>query len=119
MRKVNLILSMIVLSNCANAAFKKTEQEQLLKINDGYKVELNTVSNHINDLHLEALKYFPEKKQQINALLYSWGMLANNKCELVSFESQGTDAQFSTFNDCLIAEKKEIVKFFETMISMP
>lgn len=119
MRKINLTLALIVLSTCANAAFNKTEQEQLKTINDGYKLELNTVSNQINELHSEVLEYFPEKEPQINALLESWNIMANNKCELVSFESQGTDAEFAVFNECIIAENKEIIKFFESMISMP
>jgi len=116
---ISVILTLIVLSTCANAAFNKTEQEQLIKINDGYKLELNTISNQLNELHSEALEYFPEKEPQINALLESWNTMANNKCELVSFESQGTDAKFAVFNECLIAENKEIIKFFESMISMP
>ncbi|MGD8110364.1 hypothetical protein [Vibrio sp. TRT 17S01] len=119
MRKINLTLTLIVLSTCATAAFNKTEQEQLIKINDGYKVELKIVSNQINELHSEVLEYFPEKKSQINALLGSWNTMANNKCELVSFESHGTDAEFVVFNECLIAENRKIIKFFESMISMP
>ena len=119
MRKINLTLTLIVLSTCVNAAFNDTEHEQLTKINDGYKLELSAVSNQINELHSEALEYFPEKESQINALLTSWNTMASNKCELVSFESQETDAEYAVFTECLISENKKIVTFFKSMISMP
>ncbi|WP_171381218.1 hypothetical protein [Vibrio europaeus] len=45
--------------------------------------------------------------------------MAKDKCELISFESQGTDAEFAEFNECLITERKEIRQFFESMIAMP
>ncbi|EMH1276807.1 hypothetical protein V6A89_003790 [Enterobacter hormaechei] len=114
--KVISFTLLMLLSFSGMAAFNQSESKQLSDINSRSNNKVTDALKELDKAEMGQVDNNPEMKKQISDLRASWDVMINNKCELETFQSNGTDAKTADFNQCLVKEYLKEAEYFNSML---
>lgn len=107
---------LMLLSFSGGAALNQNESKQLSDINSRSNNKVTDALKELDKAEVAQVDNNPEMKKQISDLRASWDVMINKKCQLETFESNGTDAKTADFNQCLAKEYLKETEYFNGML---
>lgn len=107
---------LMIFSFSGVVAFNNNEGKQLSDINSRTSNKATDALKELDKSEAEQVGNNPEMKKQISDLRASWDMMIDKKCQLETFDSNGTDAKTAGFNECVAKEYLKEAEYFNSML---
>lgn len=112
---IRISILFLIIPDFSAAAFSKAEIKQLNEINKTSETQMKATYSSLKKAISTAVEDNPEKSQLIIELDTAWQAMTKKKCQLEIFESEGTDAEISQYNNCLGKYYSEEESYFNSL----
>jgi len=117
MKTRGILLSLLVLFSFSGfSAFNQNESKQLSDINSETQTKVSEALKKLDKAEMRKIDNNLEMKKQISDLRASWDIMIDKKCQLETFESNGTDAKIAEFNQCITNEYLKEAEYFNSIL---